>query len=167
MCNPTAIAVAGFAIQAGSSLAEMSAQTKAANANRAAALADERLQNQDLSAREIEEQRASSQQSRMVRRQTAEQAGMGLVSAAGSGVSGISVDMLLDAIQGSGAEAQQTIQDNEKATLDQITRQRAGIRANTRNRIAGVQPGSPLLAGLKIGASGLGLAGTLKHQRGD
>lgn len=158
MCEPTALAIGSLAIEAGSAVAEAVGQNQAASAQRNAALRDEQLQLRDLGVRQQEEQRASAQQIQEVRRETRQGTGLARVSAASAGVSGPSVDMLLDNVERSGAVAEKTLLDNEVITIDQLQRAKQGVTAEALDRIAGAPKANPLLAGLKIGAAGLNFA---------
>lgn len=79
-------------------------------------------------------------------------------AAEGSGISGLSVDAVLNEITGQEGQNYTNIAANEAYAQDQQTRVGRGITAQAQDRINSVQPGSfnPIVGLLQIGAAGGG-----------
>lgn len=165
MCEPTALAIGSFALQAGSALAQHEGEARQSRATRAAATEAAQLQVADISKRQQEELRAGREQEEQVRREGREVAAMARASASEAGVQGTSVDLLLDDIEGDTLGAQQSLRDSTTVSIDQLQRMKLGVNAERDNRIAAAPEPSGLLTGLRIGSAGIGLGNQLYGRR--
>jgi hypothetical protein len=166
MCEPTALAIGSFALDAGSKIAGASAQNKAANANKAKALEALRLGNADISARSNEETAAARAQTQMS--EQAAQAGIATAttSAAESGVAGQSVDALVgEVLRQQGVAADATAQNLEYQQA-QAQRDRLSLVADANSQIASVPKANGLATAVGVAGAGLGFLNTLRLQRG-
>lgn len=128
-------------------------------------MADLRIQNHDLSARESEERQAAAAEIEEGQRQARQASSEVRVSAAEAGVAGMSVDALLGDIERDQAVHQSSVTDNLTISIDQLQRMRMGASADTANRVRSVPSASPWLTGLKIAGAGLDLAAGLKARK--
>lgn len=165
MCEPTTLAVASFAVSAGSAVASHISQQKASKAAEKSAMQNLRLQHHDLAIRQQEEMQAVSREIQAGRRRGAEARSAAKASAAEAGVGGISVDLLLGGIERDEAEYVQSLEDNAVITLDQLQRMKLGASAGAANRIAANPQPSVFGTGLTIGGAGLDLATRLKVRK--
>jgi hypothetical protein len=166
MCEPTAIAIGGLAMNAGSSLLGASAQNKQARANKANALEALRLGNTDVNARLREETAAASQVKQDVLAAGAAGISTAQTSAAESGVAGQSVDALVSEVLRQQGVASDTIAQNLDMIGDQAERQKKGLVAEANSRIAGSPGANPMATGLGVAGAGLSFLNTLRLQRG-
>lgn len=155
MCNPVAI-IAG-AVEVGGQVAKHFAQKKAAKENKTAAIADMRLQYSDVNARLVEEQKAGANQIVAGVEQGTAAQGTALASAAGAGVGGVSVEALLNTIEGDTADFKDSVNENLDLIARQADRDKRGIRAGTTSRINSVQSPSILGLGVRIAGAGIDL----------
>lgn len=153
MCNP--IAIVGAAVEIGGQVAKHVGQNKAKKANTKAAMADMRLQYADVNARQVEEQKAAANQIAAGMGQKDEAQGTALAAAAGAGVGGLSVEALLNSIEGDAASFKDSVNENLDLVTAQTEREKRGIRAGTANRIASVPGASILGTGLRIAGAGV------------
>lgn len=166
MCAPQLLAVAGFAVSAASTVVGFMGQQAQANAQDAAwkqnytnALAAARDDQNQMTARQVQEADASSlkqhQQDIAVAQKQAEVS----VQAASGGVSGISVDSLLNDVSREGDLNKLSIQRNFEATVTQLQKEKDATNNTALNRINSMSPGqhpNPLAAGLNIASAGFG-----------
>lgn len=153
MCSP--LLVIGAAVQIGGQVANHVAQNKASKANKVAAMADMRLQYADVNARQVEEQKAAAGQIQAGLQQKDSAQGTALAAAAGAGVGGLSVEALINTIEGDAASYKDSVQEQLDLTTAQAEREKRGITAGAANRIASVPKASILGTGLKI--TGIGV----------
>lgn len=148
MCNPTLIASAMFASQAGSSLMSYQAQKQQAEAqdaiyqqnklNAYQSMRDEYLGVQDRQAQEI----ARSSQEIIQRRQE-EQAHLATarVAAGEAGINGVTVERVLQGINAAASQDVDTMAQNKEWTLEQLSDQSKGITSKTQSRVNSVRKG--------------------------
>lgn len=166
MCDPlTGIAAAGLLLGAGGAVAEHNAQNKQSKAVAASALESLRLQDHELSLREVQEKIAGSQQLEQGNREVQDATGDIQASAASRGVGGLSIDLLLNDVLAQGARFKTSVEANTAASVDQLEREKDFASAEARARIAGAPAASKLATGLKIGAAGLNAYTQLKINR--
>lgn len=181
MCEPATIAMATFALSAAGTGASFYAQSEAAEAQskfdnqRATETAN--AANAAYGQNSIQESIRISQESEATgqrlfdeRRAARREAARARVSAAESGVSGISVDALQGQLQFQEAGAAQTLNRNFQNTLTDSGFRRESFRADAVNRIASSRPAptsgpSALAAGLQIGGGALGAYTTYRSEK--
>lgn len=163
--DPTTLALMGFALNVGGSIFNHNAQAKAARINAMEARSAESRQINDVNLRAIQEHEAAAQQMDMAQRQTTTALSSARLSAGEAGVTGASVDALLNTVGADGARAAQDISLNETNTLQQLDRQKAGISAEADSRVNSVQPNNPLALALKIAGAGIGLGTQLQSRQ--
>lgn len=166
MCDPvTAIAGASLLIGAGSAIVEHKAQNKQAKAVQASALESLKLQDHELSLREVQEKLAGAQQIGQAQGEVQAASGDVSASAASRGISGLSLDLLLGDVQAQGARYTDSVNRNTETSVSSLERGKDEALAEANARIAGAQPASKLATGLKIGAAGLNAYTNLKIAR--
>ena len=164
MC-PQLLAVAGFVVSAASTVMGFAAQEAQANAQDAAwqqnyvsSLAAARDSQNQITMRQAQEADAASQKDHMVAIQTA-QKGAEVAAAAGSGgVSGTSVDSLIQDVDRQGSLNQLAIQRNFQMTVTQLQKEKEATNTTAENRINSMSRGNhpnPLAAGIAIAGAGL------------
>jgi len=153
VCDPVSIIAGGLTV--GSKIADHYGKKKAAKANKEAANADMRLQFSDVNARQVEETKAAAAQIAAGLKQKNDAQGTALAAAAGANVSGLSVDALLNTIEGDAASYTDSVRANLDMITDQLGRERRGILAGTAQRIQSVQAPSLLGTGLRIAGAGV------------
>ena len=159
MCDPiTAIAGAGLALGVGKAIVEHKAQNQAKAANDASALAALKIEDHELSLREVEERIAGNQQIDQATAAVLGAQGDVKANAAANGVTGMTVDMLLHDTERQGAAYKASVDANTEATVAQLERAKDEANANAQSRISSVLGANPLLTGLKIASTGLDFA---------
>lgn len=180
MCTP--IAFAGAALSIGSQAAGLVGQSQAVNASNrfqmdryrtvtTAALESYVSQTRDVQRRFVEESEAAAQSGLNNAREADQARGRGRVSAGARGVSGTSVNEMLDNYSRIEAENEFTIQRNMEMFTAQTASQLEGLRAQAQGRINGAYPQlqagpSPLAFGIGLGSSifnGFNTAGELGY----
>ena len=168
MCDPMTIAISTFMVGAVQSVSQYGAakqqaaaqdayyDANKANADRSAAY--EYHQNQ---LRKQQEQDAAGTKSFDNMLETRAKVAHAEVGAGEAGVTGLSVDSLINDIFGAGGRTNDRIAQNKEMTLAQLNAEDQGIAARQTDRInsvrRGVQP-SGLALGLNIASSGLNAA---------
>lgn len=155
MCDPTTIAVASFGLNAAGTIASYKAQQGEAAAARASATNSLKLNYQALGARELEEVQAATQEKANISRAAATAQGSAQAGAAASGVSGVSVDLLLGDLEREGGEARDSVQQNLESSIAQLERQKLGARANAQSQINGSPSPSFIPSALRLASAGL------------
>jgi hypothetical protein len=156
MCDPvSATAAIGLALNVGSAVLDHKAQNKQANAVKASALESLKLQNNELSIREVQERIAGAQQIEQGNREVQAASGDIKASAAARGIGGLSLDLLLGDVVAQGARFKTSVDQNTEASVSQLERGKDEALAEAHARIAGAPKASNLATGLKIGAAGL------------
>lgn len=161
MCDPVTATVAGVTavVEGASAIAEHKAQKKQYKQNEKSAMQSLRIQQNDLSRRQIDETTSAGMDKVEAGRQAAETAGLVRASAAEAGVAGSSVDLLLQDNQRDLAAYNASVDQNLVVTVDQLERMKTGAAAEAQARINSVAKPSGLLTGLRIGSAVLN-AGT-------
>lgn len=165
MCDATTLAVASFGLGVGSSILnyqQARAQSKLQDrmyamnaANAVSALIDTYGQ---LQARRQQEIEASSEAILQRRIEERKQLAAARVAAGDAGVTGFSVDALLRDIGATASRDVSNIQQNRDWNLAQINQQMRGARAQAKNQIVSMVPGSrvsPWSTVFQIGKSGV------------
>lgn len=155
--DPTTLALMGFALNVGGKIFGHNAQNRAAEVNHREARAAETRQINDVNLRAIQEHEAAAQQIDVAARQTTTALASARLSAGEAGVTGASVDALLNTVSADGARAASDVKLNEQNTMQQLERQKAGISAEADSRVNGVPKSSPLALALGIAGAGIGL----------
>lgn len=165
MCNPMALAVASFAMSAGSAVmqhqsasAQAKLQTQAYEENRKQAFLDMQQQLADANTRQLQEQQSAAQTIDERRRKALVEASTAKAAAADRGVSGFTVGALISQVMGDAGRDITNIETNREWAMGQIEREKSGIRASTISRINSMAPGvgpSSLATGLQIGSAAL------------
>lgn len=165
MCNPMALAIASFVMQAGSTVmehktasAQAKLQTQQYEDNRRLAMADMQRQMADANTRILQERQAAAQSVDERRRLALMEASSARAAAADRGVAGFTIGALLAQVMGDAGRDVSTIETNRDWSTGQIEREKAGIRSQTISRINSMAPGigpNALATGLKIGGAAL------------
>lgn len=153
MCAPFAVAapLVGLGIKGVSSLfathsargqadRAQEANNKLVNDTRTAAVANTNRALQDLDARELEDMLAAAQQGDQVTRQANRDKSTAIVAAGESGVTGQSVDELLNDVQAQASRNRLTIKTNSDITQAQLQRSRDQVIAQGQSEYNSVQP---------------------------
>lgn len=163
MCDPVSIGmfvfntlstVAGY--QQASTQAKL--QTQIHRMNQASALRDMQLQYIDSGIREQQERQAAVERAQERRRMALIEAGSASAAIGESGVAGLTMSALMREVLGQAARDVTNINTNREWTLEQIKREREGIRSSGISRMNSTVPGvrpSRLATALRIGSAGL------------
>lgn len=163
MCDPVSVGmfvfstlstVAGY--QQASTQAKL--QTQMHQMNQASALRDMQLQYIDSGIREQQEQQAAAERAQERRRMALIEAGSASAAIGESGVAGLTMSALMREVLGQAERDVTNIKTNREWTLDQINREREGIRSYGISRMHSTAPGvgpSRLATALRIGSAGL------------
>jgi len=165
MCNPLALAVATFAMSAGSAVAQhqqakaqANIQTRLHEINQVNALRDMQQQMADAGARQLQEHQKASAEIEDRKRRALMDVSTANAAAADRGVSGFTMSALLAQVMGEAGRDTSRMETNRDWTLDQLERDKQGIRASTISRMnsstPGIKPSKAALA-LQIGSSAL------------
>lgn len=166
MCEPTTMAIAMFAMSAGSAVmqhqqasAQADMQTAAYKQNRQNALADMRNQYAATGQRQQQEQQATAQQIQQRTLQARQEEASARVAAGEAGIQGNSVDAIMRQISGLASGDVSTMQQNREWSIDQMNSEMLGQRSAAQSRInsmsRGVKPSKAALA-FKIGEAAAG-----------
>ena len=163
MCSPVSIGM--FVLDTLSTVAayqqasaQAALQTQIHQMNQASALRDMQLQYADSGIREQQERQAAVERAQERRRTALIEAGSASAAIGESGVAGLTMSSLMREVLGQATRDVTNINTNLDWTLDQLRREREGIRSNTISRMNSTAPGvgpSPLAAVLRIGNAGL------------
>lgn len=163
MCDPVSIgkvvfstlsAVAGYQQAA----AQAKLQTQMHQMNQASALRDMQLQYADSGIREQQERQAAVERAQERRRMALIEAGSASAAIGESGVAGLTMGALMREVLGQASRDVTNIYTNRDWTLDQLQREREGIRSSSISRMNSTAPGvgpSRLATALSIGSAGL------------
>lgn len=168
MCDPVSLAVGSFMVSAGSSVAQFGAAKQQAdaqndyyNANKANADRAAVYEYNQNTLRKSQEEDAAGMKSFDNMLDTQAKAAHAEVAAGEGGVSGLSVDSLINDIFGAGGRTNDRIKQNQEMTLAQLNAEDLSIDARHSERVnsvrRGVQPSGLALA-LNIGTAGLNSA---------
>lgn len=163
MCDPVSIGMAVFSTlstvagyQQASTQAKL--QTKIHQMNQASALRDMQLQYVDSGIREQQERQAAAERAQERRRMALIDAGSASAAIGESGVAGFTMGALMREVLGQAARDVTNTNTNREWTLDQLKREREGIRSYSISRMHSTVPGvgpSRLATALRIGSAGL------------
>jgi uncharacterized protein YPO0396 len=154
MCDPvTAIAVTAATMKIGGALIENKAQNDQAAANKTSALDALKIQDNELSLRQVQERIAGKQQIEQGNAQVLSATGDVQSSAAARGVSGMTTDLLLGDVQAQGARYNDSVNQNTEATVSQLDRQKDAAYAEAQSRINSVPKANPWATAIKIGGA--------------
>lgn len=163
MCDPVSVGmfvfstlstVAGY--QQASTQARL--QTQIHQMNQASALRDMQLQYIDSGIREQQERQAAAEREQERRRMALIEAGSASAAIGESGVAGLTMSALMREVLGQASRDVTNINTNRDWTLDQLRREREGIRSYGISRMNSTAPGvgpSRLATALRIGSAGL------------
>jgi hypothetical protein len=155
MCDPVTVGILSFAVSGAQAIASYSAQSQQAKATQASAEQSWRDQQTQISQREMQEQDALRQKQTQENIQEAQAKADVQVSGAASGVSGISLDNLLQDVGRRAATNRQVEETNTQMTLDQLQLQRKGINSEAQSRINSAPSPSPLSLIAGLGSAGV------------
>lgn len=148
-------------------VAQHNAQQKAFEQNAVNAMAAARDEHNQLTLREIQEQKKTSQSLHKSYVKQAEVAAETRLNAAEGGVAGISVDNLIRDVEGKSAWNRQVDRENYDMVAAQLTQEQRSVVSREKARIDSVQaPSGAALAGNIVGAVGGGLSSFSKWQVG-
>lgn len=165
MCDPTTIALTGLGLGIAGDIMDSHAQNDASKKNERAAKEAAKVDIGAINLREAQENRAAMQQIEEADRQTKTVVGQAHVSAAEAGVSGNSVDALMQQIQAQGSLLKSDIGLNKNNTISQLEREKAGIAATAQSRINAVPRANPFATALRIGGRVVSTAGQLQQRK--
>jgi hypothetical protein len=155
-------------IGATGSVAQHSAQNKAAAANKREALRAQREASKDISLLQVQQQDATARTIYEADRSARSSQALARVSAGEAGVAGASVEALLGDIDRQLGEFQSTEQRNLDMALDQLQREKISGRQVAQSRIAAVPRGNNLALGISLAGAGLEFwAGQINRQPPD
>lgn len=176
--DPVTLAIASFAVNAGSAIMQGIGQMQQERAARAQAEYQNRLAQINaenarraaieeyaaIQAREAEEAAARNQQRLAVDRESRLRASAEAARAASAGVAGLSIDRLLAEQYAARGEALDAIDQNFEWTIGQLQREKEGVRTATANRMMSMSrsisppsslAGSLLATALRVGGAGI------------
>jgi hypothetical protein len=169
MCDPISLAVTSFMVSAGSSVMQYQAANEQADAqnqlyanNAANAKRSYTAEMQQNGLRMEQERDAAGEKSFDNMLDTRAKVATATVGAGEAGVTGLSVESLINDIYGAGGRTNDRIKHNEEMTLTQLATEQQGIEARRIDRTNSVKKGvapSSLALGLNIASAGLN-AGT-------
>lgn len=163
MCDPVSIAsfslaAAGTVAQHQQAKGQAKIQTKMAEMNAVNAREAAVRSYSDMQIRQGQEISAAGDAIRNRRMQEMREQSTARAAAADSGVSGFSVDALINEISGVSSKDVSTITQNRDWSVDQMSRQMEGIQSQAEGRANSIAPGikpNPWATAFKIGAAGL------------
>ena len=163
MCDPVSVGMFVFntlstvaSYQQASTQAKL--QTRMHQMNQASALRDMQLQYIDSGIREQQERQAAAEQAQERRRMALIEAGSASAAIGESGVAGLTMGVLMREVLGQATRDVTNINTNRDWTLEQLRREREGIRSSSISRMNSTAPGvgpSRLATALRIGSAGL------------
>lgn len=148
MCDP--ISIVGVAVSAAGAIAQHKAQNEASAANEAAAKEALKLNYAADNSRKAEEQSAATSQIAAGLKQANASKGTVLAEAAGANVSGMSVEALLNTIEGDQASFTDSVNANRDAKIRQLSRDQQNLIAGETAQVASVPRASTFATGLRI-----------------
>jgi hypothetical protein len=164
MCAPAAVAVAGFALNAGSDLMKAQAQNKAAAQNTAAANVAQAQGFNALSLRGDQEAQAATGQDQTADRKIQMDTALTNVSAAANGVNGNSIAALNNELQAQKGTFHDSVAENLSNQTAQLGQDKNALVARTQSRIASVQPANPWATAMGIAGAALSTGTQLARQ---
>lgn len=163
MCGPLAAGIASFAVSAVSTVANYAAQRNEAKAVEESAIAAHKLEQNQLSKRQMQEQDALVQKQRMQAIEEAQAKAETVQSAASGGISGISLDNLVADVSRRAATNRQTEEINTRNIVGQLAMEKKGVTAQAKSRINSSPAPSPI--SLVAGLGGAALSGFNSYSR--
>ncbi len=167
MCfDPVSIGgILSFAVGAMSSVAQYQQQQQVYAQKQAIydqnyqnSLAEGRDKAKQLQVRQLQEQKAYAQKDHIVAVEGAQKAAEASVASAGTGVSGISVDNLINEVTRGIGQKRATLQENYEMTAQQLQVEQEAVPNQTLSRINSVEnPIAPSPMGMIIGIMGAGV----------
>jgi hypothetical protein len=165
VCDAVTMGLASLAIKTAGDVGDYIAQKRNAKANKDAAIASQVGQVNDINLRELQEKQAASQEIQAAERQTKTVLSSARLSASEAGVSGVSVDALLNDIGAESSTYKQDVAENLSNTQAQLERQKQGVYAETQSRINSVQSPNPFALALRIGGGIIGTAAQFQSRK--
>lgn len=135
MCDAVTIAATSTVLSIGSSIAEYKAQADVANQNARNTALGLKQTYRDIGARQLEEAQAATQEKQVIARQSAVARGEATAGAASGGVSGVSVDLLVEDLNREAGNATDTVSQNLAATTAQLQRQKEGAKVTAQSQV--------------------------------
>jgi hypothetical protein len=156
MCNPAlAVGLLSAGLGVAQTVASYSAQRQESKTNADNSVQAWKNNQEQITQREMQEQDALRQKQTQQNIQEAQALADTQVSAAASGVSGISVDNLLQDVSRRADANRETEQTNTDMVISQLKQQRKGINSDAQSRINSVPEPSPLSLIAGIGSAGI------------
>lgn len=161
MCEPASI-IAGIAAVIGVVSTVVDAAVKGDQAEAAKKKAIESSHNgvRLLTLRQMQEQEAAKQNMFFADMDARQAQAQAAVSAGESGVSGTSVDVILDDIERQRLFANTGMENNVEGVVAQLSQEKNVVRSNAQNQIASNPPPNPWATGLRIAGTGVDAAST-------
>lgn len=163
MCTPLALGIASFAVGAAQNVAQFVGQRQQSKANEAAARDAWRIDQNQITKRQMQEENALRQKQEAQNIEEAEVRASAAVGAIQGGVSGISVDNIIADIGRQASRNRLTEEENYRMVASQLQTQRQQVSANAITRINSVPRPSPL--SLVAGIAGNALDGVNTYQK--
>lgn len=160
----TALTIGSTAAGIGGSILSYEQQKAMSSATASAAKRAFEQDNRAITQRQLQEQTASADRKFANAQEYAAARASGVVAAGEAGVSGLSVDALLNDLAGQQAARQKTADTNLGWTLAQLQQERFGAQAQRDNRINSAPKPSSLGLALQIGGQAIGGYDTYKSR---
>lgn len=161
---PGIVAIGSLAFGVGSKIAGKSAQDRAAEANRQAAIRAFKERNRDIALLQSQEKRAHAVNVFDIERKARSAEAVAAISAGEAGVTGQSVREIALDIEREEAEALTRSEQNLQDRMAMMEREKISGRTTMRSRIASVPRGSTFGTILGIGGDVLGFASLAKEK---
>ncbi|NKD46206.1 hypothetical protein HEQ69_10875 [Haematospirillum jordaniae] len=165
MCDATALAFASLGLNAAGTVAGFMGQRDQARAQNQMYAENMRLANEsalrmysDSTTRQQQEMESAANEQMLALREARKAAATTRTAAGEAGLSGLSVDSLLADIYGQDATYRASIARKADWTMEQLQREKAGIRATAADRAHSMAPGTKpsfVNLGLQLGAQGM------------
>lgn len=154
MCDPvSALMGISTGISVGGQLIQHAEQEEAAKKNEASARSSARNSIGLLNLRQQQEERIGAQTIYQMDLEARRADAMTRVQSGEAGVSGASVDILLDDIERQRLMADSGVRANTKDTMDQLQQEKKVVKTNMKSQINSVAKPNPFATGIRIGGS--------------
>lgn len=163
MCTPFALGLASFAVGAVQSVAQFVGQRQQAKANEAAAKEAWRIDQNQITKRQMQEEDALRQKQEAQNIEEAQVKASAAVGAIQGGVSGISVDNIIADVGRQASRNRVTEEENYRMVASQLQTQRQKVSADAQSRINSVPRPSAL--SLVAGIAGSAIEGVNAYNK--
>lgn len=156
MClDPVSMGVLSFAVKAIGAVASFAAQSAESAANARNAIEQNKIDQRQLTLRQIQENAAAAQKKQAQNVQEAEVKAEATVAQVSKGVTGLSVENLLNDVTRKAARNQTTISENARMAVVQIQEGKKAATVRAQSRIDSVPPPNPLSLIAGIGSAAI------------